>query len=132
MKIDIPKPKLPHFNISGKFDLVPPDISVPKIGIDWYADGGILTTPTLFGFNGRNAMVGGEAGPEAVLPLNEENLSTIGRSIAATMNSNQSNRPIVLMLNDKVLGQVIGDVSDQEGGVRIRRIDRGLLRDVWY
>lgn len=30
------------------------------------------------------------------------------------------------MLNDKVLGQVIGDVSDQEGGVKIRRIDRGL------
>jgi len=58
--------------------------------------------------------------------LNEENLNAIGRGIAATMNSNQSNRPIVLMLNDKVLGQVIGDVSDQEGGVKIRKIDRGL------
>jgi len=58
--------------------------------------------------------------------LNEENLNAIGRGIAATMNSNQSNRPIVLMLNDKVLGQFVGDVSDREGGVRIRRIDRGL------
>lgn len=125
LKIDIPKPKLPHFKISGKFDLIPPDISVPKIDVDWYAKGGIFTRPTIFstptGYKGV-----GEAGPEAVLPLNENTLRTIGQGIATTMNLNQSNRPIVLMLNDKVLGQFVGDVSDREGGVRIRRIDRGL------
>lgn len=127
LKLKLPKiemPKLPHFSLKGEFSLKPP--SVPKLSVDWYADGGIMTTPTIFGMNGRNLMAGGEAGPEAILPLNEENLNAIGRGIAATMNSNQSNRPIVLMLNDKVLGQVIGDVSDQEGGVKIRKIDRGL------
>ena len=52
--------KLPHFSLSGEFSLMPP--SVPKLNIDWYAKGGIFTSPTLL------AGVG-EAGPEAVLPL---------------------------------------------------------------
>ena len=41
-----------------------------------------MTAPTLFGFNGNNAMVGGEAGPEAVLPLNKKTLGSIGESVA--------------------------------------------------
>jgi len=63
-----PKLKLPHINVSGKFSLNPP--SVPKIGVDWYAKGGIMTSPTMFGMNGNRAMVGGESGDEAILPLN--------------------------------------------------------------
>ena len=54
--------------IKGKLSLNPP--SVPKISVSWYKDGGIMTNPTLFGFAGNKAMVGGEAGPEAILPLN--------------------------------------------------------------
>lgn len=54
--------KLPHFKVSGKFGLNPP--SVPKLSIDWYAKGGIMDNPTLFG------LAGGERGPEAILPLN--------------------------------------------------------------
>lgn len=63
-----PNLKLPHISVSGKFSLDPP--SVPKIGVQWYAKGGIMTSPTMFGMNGANAMVGGEAGAEAILPLN--------------------------------------------------------------
>lgn len=63
-----PKLKLPHISVSGKFSLNPP--SVPKIGVQWYAKGGIMTRPTMFGLNGNTAHVGGEAGPEAILPLN--------------------------------------------------------------
>ncbi|MBK1809136.1 phage tail tape measure protein [Clostridium sp. YIM B02505] len=62
-----PSFKLPHFKISGSFSLAPP--SMPKLGVEWYANGGIMTQPTLFGMNGSNAMVGGESGAEAVLPL---------------------------------------------------------------
>lgn len=65
----LPKLKLPHISITGKFSINPP--SVPKFGIEWYKEGGIMEDPTLFGFNqitGR-AMVGGEAGPEAIAPI---------------------------------------------------------------
>ena len=51
--------KLPHFSISGKFGLNPPQ--TPKLSIKWFAKGGIVDGPTLFG--------AGEAGPEAIMPL---------------------------------------------------------------
>ena len=65
----LPQLKLPHISISGSFSINPP--SVPHFGISWYKSGGIMTNPTVFGINGNNLMVGGEAGDEAILPLAE-------------------------------------------------------------
>ena len=76
--IDIPTPKikLPHFSISGEFSIAPP--SVPSLSIDWYAKGGVMTKPTIFGASGGKLLGGGEAGDEAILPLSAlwEKLST--------------------------------------------------------
>lgn len=58
-EIKIPKIKLPHFSIEGEFSLKPP--SVPYLGVDWYAKGGIFNRPSIIGV--------GEAGTEAVLPI---------------------------------------------------------------
>ena len=66
-EIPFPKIKMPHVNISGKFSLNPPE--APHFGIEWYREGAVLNRPTLFGFNGQNAMIGGEAGPEAISPV---------------------------------------------------------------
>lgn len=63
----LPKLKLPHLSITGSFSIAPP--SVPHFSISWYKKGGIITSPTLFGINGSSLMAGGEAGPEAILPL---------------------------------------------------------------
>lgn len=63
----LPSLRLPHITISGGFSINPP--SVPHFGIEWYANGGIMQTPTAFGVNGSRLMVGGEAGAEAILPL---------------------------------------------------------------
>jgi phage-related protein len=70
-KITWPKIPMPHFAISPSGwkigDLL--QGSIPKLGIEWYAKGAILDKPTAFGVNGSNLMVGGEAGKEAVAPI---------------------------------------------------------------
>ena len=72
-KVSLPKIKLPHFSIKPNGwelgDLLKG--SIPKLGIEWYAKGAILKKPTIFGVNGDNAMVGGEAGAEAIAPISE-------------------------------------------------------------
>lgn len=65
MKLKLPKielPKLPKFTLKGEFGWKPP--RVPKIGIEWNKEGAIFTKPYVFGNQGW-----GEAGPEAVLPI---------------------------------------------------------------
>ena len=62
-KVSLPKIKLPHFSIKPKgwklSDLLKG--SIPHLGISWYAQGGIFNSPSVIGV--------GEAGPEAVLPI---------------------------------------------------------------
>ncbi len=67
--IDFPTPKIkmPHVSITGGFSLMPP--STPKFLIDWYAEGGVMTGPTIFGASSGKLLGGGEAGDEAILPL---------------------------------------------------------------
>ena len=66
----LPDLKTPHFSITGSFGLKPP--SVPKITTKWFAEGGIMTSPTIFGENGNQLLGGGEAGDEAILPLSSQ------------------------------------------------------------
>lgn len=63
----LPELKLPHIKISGEWDLA--NGTFPSFGVEWYAKGAVLNRPTIFGMNGNNAMVGGEAGAEAVVPI---------------------------------------------------------------
>jgi len=60
-KISIPHIDLPHFKLTGEFSLK--NKTVPKLSVDWYKTGGIFDGPQVIGV--------GEAGPEAVVPLDK-------------------------------------------------------------
>ena len=67
----IPHIKLPHFSVGSKKVL---GVDIPTIGVEWYAKGGIFDAATLIGV--------GEAGREAVLPLNRQSYREIANGIS--------------------------------------------------
>ena len=64
MRIEIPKPKLPHISVSTKYKSVG-DIRIPypDFDLNWYKSGGIFDRPSIIGV--------GEAGTEVVIPLDK-------------------------------------------------------------
>lgn len=126
--------KLPHFSIDGSFSLSPP--SVPHLGVDWYANGGILNSPTIFGMNNGKLLGGGEAGQEAVLPINtlleymnqsnSESNNQLLNALAqllpdafvkAILDSNiiaeVANRPAIFKINDMEMAYALKDPMDK-------------------
>lgn len=86
----LPKIKLPHFSISGKFSLDPP--SIPRISVDWYkkamGSGMIMEGPTIFGFDPKTGkfLGGGEAGSETVVGTGSL-LQMIRSAVSSVMSS---------------------------------------------
>ena len=76
--------KLPHFKLSGKFDLK--SMSVPKLSVSWYKTGGIFDSPSVIGI--------GEAGPEAVVPLDKfwDKLDNLHGETNIVININGANK----------------------------------------
>lgn len=70
----LPKLKLPHLKV--EWDPVSNTLAnffgvnaFPRLSVSWFARGGILSGAQIFGAMGGNLLGGGEAGKEAVLPL---------------------------------------------------------------
>ena len=76
--------KLPHFKLSGKFDLK--SLSVPHLSVSWYKTGGIFDSPSIVGI--------GEAGPEAVVPLDKfwDKLDNLNGETNIVINVNGANK----------------------------------------
>jgi len=135
MKLEFPKIKMPHFKISGSFSLDPP--SVPSLGIEWYKDGGILTKPTIFGMHGMNLMAGGEAGAEAILPIDrlegyiagaiEKTMQVADVQALADAVEDLANRPIMLNVNGKNFATATANDTDNVNGLRSSFKSRGLV-----
>ena len=126
-QISWPHIPMPHFSINPSgwqlSDLLKG--SIPSLGIEFYAKGGIMTGPTLFGSNNGNAMIGGEAGSEAILPLNNKYLSQIGQGIADS--SGFSNDEVMAVLFEIL--SVLKAIYDKDGNVYID--DNKLIGHIW-
>lgn len=99
--------KLPHITVTG--GVAPYGIggkgTLPQFDIDWYANGGILTSPTIFGMQGGHLLGGGEAGAEAVLPLsNLQAMITEGMTEAL---GNGGDTVINVSIDNNNLGSVL-------------------------
>ena len=134
LHIEFPKIKLPHFSISGSFSLMPP--SVPSIGISWYAKGGILEQPTIFGAAGGNLLAGGEAGPEAVAPIGDL-LGYMIEALDAKFGSSDASgiidaiedladRVISIEIDGKQLARATASDADRVNGSRQNLVRRGV------
>lgn len=127
----LPHLKLPRISVSGDFSLKP--LRVPSFGIEWFAKGGIMNQPTLFGMNGNNLMAGGEAGPEAILPLNKQTLRPIGQAVADAWGVNQSDNAGLLLEIIELLKALLlkeGDVYlDLEKVGRLTYKEHGKLME---
>ena len=86
--LSLPRFKLPHFNISaGKLPWgIGGKGTPPKISVSWYAQGGIFDSASLIGV--------GEAGPEAVVPLDKfwDKLDNMKGETNIVINVNGANR----------------------------------------
>jgi len=91
---EFPKLKMPHFSFSGTMN--PLDWAakgLPKVGVEWYAKGGIFSKPTLFNTPYGLKGVGDASSPEVVAPLNDLNAMIskgINEAIAPLLINQQS------------------------------------------
>ena len=118
-ELSFPHIKMPHLNVWGNFSLNPP--SVPHFDIQWYAKGGVLTQPTIFGANGNGLLGGGEAGPEAVLPI-----SVLKDYIKEAMAENNKEMLAVLQTILSLMQAFFPQFNTTPEVV----VDRGAIRDI--
>lgn len=119
LKLKIPKPempKMPHFSLqTSTKNILGKDITFPSgIDVQWRAKGGIFTRPTIFGMSNGQLQGAGEAGKEAVLPLNKKTLGEIGEGIAATMSTEPTVINIYnpLVRDDRDIDRMVGKIDD--------------------
>lgn len=106
--ISWPHIPMPHFSISPAGwqigDLLKG--SIPSLGISWYAKGGVMTSPTVFGYSGSSLLAGGEAGPEAIAPIDVLQ-DYIDRSIDGYFGGSPN----------ALLGKILGAITKLDSGL---------------
>lgn len=126
-KWELPKIKLPHFSITGKFSLNPPQI--PKFSVEWYKLGGVFDEPTLFGYGDGKIGGLGEDGAEAIVPLERNTawLDRLAEMLNGKMGRNDGGaRDIILQVDGKTFGKIsvdsINDLTRQTGSLPLKLV----------
>ena len=97
---ELPKLKLPHFSISGKFSLNPP--SVPTFGISWYRkaydSAMILGNPTIFGYSAASGKyLGGGDGNGNEIVAGESYLMNLIGGVVESKTAEQNERMVSML-----------------------------------
>lgn len=111
-------------------------LSAPELPVKWFAKGGILNRPTIFGSNGKELLAGGEAGAEAVIPVDtlrkyireetQANNSVLARMIQdalAKINITAENNIYIgeKKIESTIVKMVIKKITTMIGGKRAAR-----------
>lgn len=133
--ISLPHINLPHFSISPPGwqigDLLKG--SIPSLGIEWYATGGMFNGPSIIGV--------GEAGTEFVVPRDGKNMRPFAQAVSENLNFPSPEEfaaaivgalmaagfgKTVLNIDGKTLGEALAPYLDQINGNRYTSARRGL------
>lgn len=111
-------------------------LSAPELPVKWFAKGGILNRPTIFGSNGKELLAGGEAGAEAVIPVDtlrkyireetQANNSTLARMIQDALSKINITAENNIYIGEKkiestIVKMVIKKITTMIGGKRAAR-----------
>ena len=135
--------KLPHISIGWKTDGVIASAAkllglrgVPQFSVQWYAKGGVLTRPTLFGASGGSLLAGGEAGPEAVAPISvlqgyvaqavHSSLGTARLEALISAVERVADREVAIYLDSRKLATASAGSYDTVNGRRMALQSRGV------
>jgi len=123
LKLSLPRIKMPSFSIKN-WSMNPVDWlqAMPKLTVAWNAAGGVFNRPTIFNTANAGLQGVGEAGPEAILPLNSKVLGGIGRGIADTMGGNNDSAITINLEAPIVLnGREVAKATYKDVSVLINR-----------
>ena len=139
----IPKPKLPHISVSvGHKQVGELSIPFPQFSVSWNALGGIFTKPTLFATPNAGLQGVGEAGAEAILPLDsfynhlDNKLESIVRASAIDYDKMASCMAYALgnvgmYMDGKKVGQLTSKTVEDDISARNSRLNRfGGVTDI--
>lgn len=132
----IPKPKLPKVDIGiGHKTILGASVPYPTFNISWHKLGGIFKKPTLFN-TGSSIHGVGEAGAEAVLPLNgfydylDRKLNTIN-SRSETIDYDRLTKSVVsglkevgIYMDSKPVGRLVAKEVDNINSANQSRLNR--------
>jgi hypothetical protein len=132
LKLKIPKPslpKMPKISLTTASKTIMGKTFTYPTGFKFHAKGALLNGATMLGMAGGNMHFAGEAGREAIMPLEGRHMFPLAQAIAKFLgndglNSSETRLEIPLYLDGREIARAIAPKVDQALGKINRRTSR--------